>query len=83
MSSRKLGQAGSFGTLSETKNNMCTSSNGTLAAFAGGQRSSSTDTRTIEYVNIGTSGNASDWGDLIGIFTEGRPGNGQIAGSPS
>ena len=76
-----LGQAGSFGTLSETKNNMCTSSNGTLAAFAGGQRSSSTDTRTIEYVNIGTSGTASDWGDLIGIFTEGRPGNGQIAGN--
>lgn len=78
-----LGTAGSFGTLTESKASMTSSSNGTIASFAGGSTSSASDTRTIEYVNIGTSGNASDWGDLIGIFTEGRPGNGQIAGNPA
>jgi hypothetical protein len=68
------GNATDFGDLTQGKSHLCTASNGTRAVIFGGryQGESPNYTNTvIDYLTIGTTGNASDFGDCTSASTYG------------
>jgi hypothetical protein len=62
------GNATDFGDMSSARNNMGATSNGTSSrgVFGGGINASSNEINVIEYITISTTGNVTDFGDLIG-----------------
>ena len=73
------GDATTFGTLSVDRNAGASVSNTTRALFAGGviETPSVTNSNTIEYITIASTGNAQDFGDL----TQARYGQGGCSNS--
>jgi len=74
------GNATDFGNLSEARHMTSGVTNGTRAVFLGGSNadtagigtySTSTPTDVIDYVTIGSTGNATDFGNLIGAINPG------------
>lgn len=62
------GNATAFGDLTQQRHNCCAVANSTYCLQAGGYGGapSYTGDGSIDYVTIDTTGNATDWGDLVG-----------------
>jgi len=68
------GNATDFGDLTGVREYISAAGNGTRATFTGGgyiddEDAYITSSNTIDYVTISTTGNATDFGDLTGLFT--------------
>jgi len=76
------GDATDFGDLSEIKNNPISISNKDRAVFSGGNRYPTTPTNvnTMEYVNPSSTGDATDFGDLLYIQYNGGGVSGDTRG---
>ena len=64
------GNATDFGDTTETRMNLGGASNSTRSVFTGGAATSNRNTRknTIDYITTATTGNATDFGDLVAVM---------------
>ena len=74
------GSADDFGDLTQNRIVMASSANGTRSVFYGGQQNTpgGPESNVIDYITIATTGNATDFGDVLGnsSFSSGGTSNG-------